>query len=143
MDNLSQLQGLINNKSTQLDTTESLEGQLATIPDHMKALYTVLSHLTVAIADLGAKTVSKDYVDGKIEEADTKITANATEIASTNEKLNKLTKKVEENNQEMLIGLNSEIDSRIKKMNNVIIFGVPESQKQDAKGSNKAKTGAF
>ena len=60
MEGLQHLQGQLSNLSQQIDPQVApLENQLASIPGHMQALYSVLGRLTGAINDLGQKTVDK------------------------------------------------------------------------------------
>ena len=134
MEGLQHLQGQLSNLSQQMDPKVApLENQLASIPGHMQALYSVLGRLTGAINELGQKTVDKEYFDAKVEEMNAKTTANTKEIETIKDATKQLETKVNNNHQEILSGMNTEIDMRIKKLNNVVIFGLGESQKTEAK----------
>ena len=133
MEGLHQLQGKLATQIQQMEPESAgAESTLASIPQHMKALYSVLNHLTIAINDLGKKSVTTDHFDEKMEDLHAKITTNTKEITAMKEETKRLEAKVDSNHNEILTGMNAEIDMRIKKINNVVIFGIDESNKQQA-----------
>ena len=120
-----------------------MTGQLSAIPQHMKALYTALSHLTLTITDFGTKTVNKDYFDEKMTELHDKADTNAKEITVLKEGTKSMESKIDNNHHRMLSGMNTEIDMRIQKLNNVVIFDSKESRKQEAKAKKEEDIAIF
>ena len=131
----------MNTEALQQNVT-NLQNQIPDVPEthpnaalnfHMKNLYTVLSDMTAGIQkteagmqQLNATTITKTDLTAIITPIAEATTSNTTRIT----KLEEQTKDIETKQENYLAGISKEIDNRLKKQNNVVLFNFPESTKQ-------------
>ena len=129
MENIETLQDHLKKLTNAVPTNRNPTEDNAALNYHMKNMYGVLSGLTNAIAKLGENTVTKEDLKNEMKPLTDKMEANTSRITDLEHKNEELRK-----TQETFIpGMSKEIDQRLKKQNNVIIFNLKESNKKENK----------
>ena len=96
---------------------------------HMSNLYGILSGLAAGIKDLKDSNITKEDLETVVSPLTQTIESNTTRI----NELEKTTNHLAKNQANHLTGISHEIDSRLRKQNNIIIFRLPESTKPNNK----------
>ena len=91
---------------------------------HMSNLYGILSGLAAGIKDLKDSNITKEDLETVVSPLTQTIESNTTRINELEKTTNHLAKKQANH----LTGISHEIDSRLRKQNNIIIFRLPEAQ---------------
>ena len=100
------------------------------ITQHMNIMYQVLSRLAVSIERIEEKCATKDDLQNQLVSTNANVAANAKKV----DELEKRVAKLEEEQSTILSGVNDEMDARIRKQRNLVIFGMPESNRSSGEG---------
>ena len=106
----------------------------ATLNYHMNNLYGILGGLANGISELRTNSITKTDLNNVIAPLHEATTTNAKDI----EQLKLKTEQIQKNQETNLAGISEEIDNRLRKQNNVAIFGLPESTNPDPKAKRQA-----
>ena len=95
----------------------------------MQSLQGSLEEMKHSFHDMSRNAVTKEYLDSKIDTVTQQVTRNTSAITELGHHHVTLAQKVDDNHNDVLSGMNSEIDMRLKKQNNLAVFGMTESAK--------------
>ena len=132
----TEMMGLANNVPT-TPAEDNPERHLTSRINTMERnMYTAISQLAGSIDRLSAKCITKDDLEEAVGSLSTKINNNSERVTETEKRIQAIEKSQEAN----LSGFNREIDERLKKQNNIIIFGLQESKSVNSSTRKKTDT---
>ena len=133
MEELGQIQNNLQQFSNAIPANHDPTEENAALNSHMKNMYGILSGLTNAISSLSQNNITKEDLNTVINPISEATIANSTRITALEEKTVGMTK----TQDSFIPGMSKEIDQRLRKQNNVMIFNLCESDKTDNKDKKK------
>ena len=100
------------------------------VAQHMQVMYQVLSRLAQSVENIEEKCATKEDLHKALAVTNENVAENKSRIDDLTQRVDKL----EKEREDILFGVNTEIDARIRKQRNLVIFGMPESNRATAGG---------
>ena len=133
MEEFGQIQNNLQQFSNAIPANQDPTAENAALNFHMKNMYGILSGLTNAISSLSQNNITKEDLNTIIKPISDTTIANSTRITTLEEKTAEMAK----TQDSFIPGMSKEIDQRLRKQNNVMIFNLLESDKTDNKDKKK------
>ena len=102
--------------------------QLAPTQSTDQVMYQVLNRLAQSVEKIEENCATKNDLIKALATTNNNVAVNKASIGALTSRVEKL----EEEHKQILSGVNSEIDDRIRKQRNLVIFGIPESNRSTA-----------